>query len=88
MVDLTEDVQQMKRLIAARRWNDAALVFRELCTSFPMHPQLRRRHGRPDPSAGVPRAIIRDRATESILLYRPQIATRRSSRIRKRVAAA
>jgi hypothetical protein len=71
--DLREDVAQIARLRAAGRAADADLVLMELRKVFAGHPALAIDAWAP--SAGVPQ-IVSERATESILTYRPQVARR------------
>lgn len=77
MVDLSEDIEQMRRLVVAGRTTHAWLVYLDLRTAFPGHPHLSRLpSARSERDEAAVRAVV-ERATESIVLFRPQVATRR-----------
>jgi hypothetical protein len=71
--DLTEDLVQIDRLRLEDRDADADFVLAELRAAFGGHPALL-----PEPGlrrAAIPQAFV-ERPTESILVYRPQVARR------------
>jgi hypothetical protein len=74
--ELTEDVAQITRLRAAGRIADANFVLAELKQAFVGHPTLRGMEIAWPSSVAVPEIVV-DRRTESILVYRPQVARRR-----------
>jgi hypothetical protein len=74
--ELTEDVAQITRLRAAGRIADADFVLAELKQAFEGHPALRGMDIAWPASVAVPQVVV-DRRTESILVYRPQVARRR-----------
>jgi hypothetical protein len=75
--DLSEDVAQISRLEQGGRQREARLVRDELRLAFPGHPQLVRRFvHRTAWASGAVTETIHDRATESIVTFRPSIARR------------
>jgi hypothetical protein len=90
-VNLDEDIQQARRLLADGRLTRAVFVFLELRREFPGHPAL---HRMPLSVARAPVGlpeVLDDRGTESITLYCPQVPAARVTgphrRLRRVVAA-